>query len=120
MEGENIKNLFVIAALDKAKQLKKNSPSFSVIKFVDKGEETVDLVLSGKKQKRFSLTFKDKVFFLENPEEKKPGGRPTFMMDDMVTYLFILVNGGEEIPGLLLSPETEEEQFQRSSPIIPT
>lgn len=119
MEG-NIKNLFVIAALNKASQLKNNDQNFSVIKFLDKGETAVDLVLSGKEQRRFNLTFKDKVFFLENPEEKKPGGRPTFAMDDMITYLFILVNNGEEIPGLLLSPETEEEQFERSSPIIPT
>jgi hypothetical protein len=117
MEGE-IKNLFVLAAIDKASQLKKTGRNFSIERFAANGKKFT-LAINGKEKKTFNLLVKgDQAFCLEeNPEEKKP-------MDEMVIKLFVLANGGQEIPGLLESPSREEyifeEAFPYASPIIPT
>ena len=118
MEGE-IKNLFVLAAIDKASQLKKTGRNFSIEKFAAKKDQiTVVIAADAERNKQFHLFIEGETFYLENKEEQP------LAVDDMVTRLFILANDGQEIPGLLESPKREEEIFEENfpyvSPIIPT
>lgn len=121
MEGE-IKNLFVLVAIDKASQLKKTGRNFSIEKFTAKEDQITVVIAAAEKKKRFNLSVKGETFYLENKEEQP------LAMEDMVTNLFILANGGQEIPGLLVLPVSsgkeeevfEEEEFPYVSPIIPT
>lgn len=118
MEDYCVKNLFLKVALDKSCQLKKQGIAIFVEKFEDKGG-VIELVLVGKTKKTFKISFIDEAAYLENQEYRVSGGRPVYLFEDMVTYLFILVNKGPVI-GKLMYPGTEEKKFIRQPAIIPT
>lgn len=117
--GGEIKNFFLLVAIDKANQLKKTGRNFSVVKFAAKEEKITVVIAAADKKKQFNLSVKGETFYLENKEEQP------LAMKEVVTNLFILANGGQEIPGLLESPTGKEEYifeeaFPYVSPVIPT
>lgn len=115
MEGANA---FFIAAASKELKLKKLGLNLSIVSFLKNGEN-IEIVLSGKQEKRFTVSFQGKSAFLENPEERTKGGRPTFPVEDMVTYLFLLTNGGP-VQGILMYPGAEDMRFMSVPAVFPT
>ena len=112
MEGSEtyiVKNLFAKAALDKAQSLKTKGIKIDVESFNNEGQ-LAEITIVGKVKKLFKISFEGNIAFLENPEEMKDGDRPSFPFEDMVTYLFVLANGGP-VAGALNYPGTEKERF---------
>jgi len=118
MEG-CIKNCFLIAAAKKECQLKKLGLNLPILKFTDNNESVELVIVSKGNEKKFNVSFSGESAYLENPEYKAPGGRPTYCVDDMVVYLFILANGGP-VFGKLIYPGTEEKKFLRVPAVAPT
>lgn len=119
MEGNFfVKNLFAKAALDKSQALKAQGIKIDVESFNNEGQ-IVEIVITGKTKKTFRVSFEGNTAYLENPEHRVPGGRPVYLFEDMVTYLFILANGGP-VTGKLMYPGTEEKKFFRAPAVIPT
>lgn len=118
MEGCT-KNLFLKAAIDKARSLKAQDINILVEKFDDKGQ-VIELVVIGKTKKVFQFSFDGGDIYLENPEYRGSGGRPVYSsLEDMVTYIFVLANDGP-VHGKLMYPGTEEKLFFRTPVVIPT
>lgn len=114
MEG----NKFLIVANDRVSELKKAGTNISLTSFKDHGKE-VEIGFTVKEEKKFTISTDGKMFFLENVEHRKPGGRPTYVLErDMVDYILVLANGGP-IAGKLMIPGDEERKFVRDV-VIPT
>lgn len=119
MEGYCVKNMFLKEALDKACSLKAKGINILVEKFDDKGQ-VIELIVTGKTRKVFQISFEEGAIFLENPEHHGPGGRPVYStIDDMLSLLFVLANGGP-VMGKLMYPGTEEKKFFQVPVVVPT
>jgi hypothetical protein len=121
---EKTKSDFFIAMSQRICDLRQRSIIFSLISFSSEvGKSFKISVAKGEKdnlekEKTFNLTFDDKkVFFLNDEEYLKKGGRPTLTMIDMIDYLLVLVNG-KQVYGTLMVPGFK--QYKHLEAISPT
>ncbi len=114
-----VKNRFLIEALKKECKLKKLGLNLPILKFTDNGKDIEIVIIGDGKEKKFTISFLGENAYLENKEYQAIGGRPTFYLGDMVTYLFVLANGGQ-VFGKLMYPGTEEKRLIRIPAVIPT
>ena len=115
MEGNN----FLIVANDRVCELKKAGINIELTSFLDHGKK-VEIGFTAENEKKFTISTDGKMFFLENDECRKPGGRPTYILEkDMIDYILVIVNGGQ-VPGKLTFPGEEEKKFTKEPRVIPT
>ena len=114
---ENVKSNFFIALSEKICKLQKKGLKFSLVELSAKPENKIQVGIIGQEKKTFNLSIDGKNFLLDNPEERKEGGRPVFGMDDMIIYLLIIANGGPVHGKLYMS---DEKIFSHFEAVIPT
>jgi hypothetical protein len=115
---ENVKSNFFIALSEKICKLQKEEGlKFSLTELAAKPEKKIQVGIIGQKEKTFKLSIEGKNFLLDNPEERKEGGRPVFEMEDMIIYLLIIANGGP-VPGKLYL--SGEKIFSHFESVVPT
>ena len=112
------RNKLLIVANDRVHDLHKLGLNISLTSFKD-FKNMVEIGFTGQEEKKFMLSCKGEMFFLENPEYMATGGRPTFMLEDMIDYLLVLTNGGQII-GKLMLPGEEEKRFSKEAIVVPT
>ena len=119
-EQKRVKSNFFVAMSERIGRLRKDGEKFSLTKFNALLADQFQIsVMAGDKEKIFTLSFTDDLFFLDNIEEQKVEGRPVFYKDDMISYLLILANGGQ-IPGKLLMPGYEVKRMKHLESVNPT
>lgn len=118
---EKIKSDFFIALSQRVCDLKQQGIHFILLSFCPKSGNSLEVGLvknQGDDEKKFKLTFDEKgIFFLENEEYRKKGGRPALQITDMVDYILVLVNGSQ-IYGTLMVPG--HRRFKHLETISPT
>lgn len=116
---DKISSDFFIAMSKRIGLLKKDGLVFDLRHFSLSENNQIKITILGKEERTFTLSIEKNTFFLDNPEERKAGGRPTFMLDDMVTYLLILANQGQVI-GKLPMPGSESRRPKHFLAVVPT
>ncbi len=115
MKGNN----FLIATNDRVCDLQKAGINISLTNFLDHGDK-IEIGLSVKKEKKFIISTNGKMFFLENIEYCKPGGRPAYILErDMIDYILVLANDGP-VAGVIMIPGEDEKYFLKEQVIVPT
>lgn len=120
-EQKCFKSNFFVAMSERIGLLKKDGEKFSLTKFkaLFATNFQIGIVVAGKKEKIFTLSFQKDLFYLENVEDQKVEGRPVFYEEDMINYLLILANGSQ-IPGKLLMPDYEGSRMKHLEKVVPS
>lgn len=105
-ENQDIKNLFFMEILSKIKILKEHGLNFCLSGFRDEGAFVyVDIFGADFFEKRFNFSFDGEILSLSNEEYKQVNKSLHF--EAMVTYLFILLNGGPIVGVLEFSQDKQ-------------